>query len=80
MFEPPQNKQRSLTVPLKVLAFGAIGLIISLGLCGMSGVGHQHFQGFFMASGIVVFVSSLLLLIVGIVWFAVAALITMFRK
>jgi hypothetical protein len=74
---PDPLKKRSLvTAPARLSAIAGGVMLLGLGLCGAgSGIHNSQVAGKFVTSGIFGFLGGFLLLIVGIIWLVIAAIV-----
>jgi hypothetical protein len=80
MFDQPEPTWTGLSAPMKLMAISVAGLLVSLGLCGVSALGRGIFTGVFSVIGICVFGLSLLGMVSSVLWFVVAAIIGTIRR
>ncbi len=74
MFEE-QSKSKSRSVAPKIVITSAVGILLSLGLCGLGAVsGEAKFAPFLFGGGFIVLGLSVLGFLVGIVWAVVEAI------
>jgi hypothetical protein len=74
---PEPLRKRSLVIaPARLSAIAGGVMLLGLGLCGAgAGIHNSQVASKFVTSGIVGFLGGFLLLIVGIIWLVIAAII-----
>jgi hypothetical protein len=74
---PDPLKKRSLvTAPARLSAIAGGVMLLGLGLCGAgSGIHNSQVADVFATSGIFGFLGGFLLLVVGIIWLVIAAIV-----
>jgi hypothetical protein len=80
MFDQLEPSSPGLSATMKLMAISVAGLLVSLGLCGVSALGRGAFTGFFSGLGVLVFGFSLLGMVSSVLWFVVAAIIGAIRR